>query len=69
MSRRRSELDPDFDPEVANHAGEMMQGSIVELRTKDPRDKTWEKLTHYDGSGRMGFVIDRSAYRRRRRRK
>ena len=64
MSKKRGH-DEEFDPEEAPHFGHFMQGSITELRTKDPKDKTWEKLSQYDGSGRVGFDLTPSKKRKR----
>jgi hypothetical protein len=56
MPKRRSN-DDEFDPDEAPHFGHFMQGNISELRTKDPKDRTWEKRSHYDGSGKVGFDL------------
>jgi hypothetical protein len=37
--RKGADFDPDYDPEAANHAGEMMQGSINTLWDKEPVGK------------------------------
>jgi hypothetical protein len=45
------------DPEWALHFGEFMQGSITELRTREKNDTRFEKRSHYDGSGKVGFDL------------
>jgi hypothetical protein len=47
----------DDDPEWAHHLGHFMQGSITELRTRDNNDTRFEKRSHYDGTGKMGFDL------------
>jgi hypothetical protein len=66
MPKRRADDDDEWnnDPEVAHHLGHFAQGSITELRTKDPRDKTFEKRSHYDGSGKIGFDLSPRKKRR-----
>ena len=63
MPRRRSEDDDDWS-EAASHAGEMMAGSINELRSADPPGRPFEPKR-----GPLGFCIDPEAYRPRRDRK
>ena len=70
MRRRRgAETDPDYDPEAANHAGEMALGSITELRTRDPSDTRYEPTSHYNGSGKVGFVLTPPPKKRSKKRK
>ena len=58
MPRRKGEYDdPDWQ-EAAAHTGEMMQGSIHELRSADPPGKPYEPKR-----GPLGFCIDPAAYR------
>lgn len=58
MAKRRADDAPEpKDPEEAGHAGEMMQGTITELRTREKGDTRFEKRSHYDGSGRVGFDL------------
>ena len=56
--RRRSEDDDDWS-EAASHVGEMMAGSINELRSADPPGRPFEPKR-----GPLGFCIDPAAYRR-----
>ena len=62
MPRRRRSEDDDWS-EAANHAGEMMAGSINELRSSDPPGKPFEPQR-----GPLGFCVDPAAYKRRPRR-
>jgi hypothetical protein len=58
MPKRRADDDPDLDdPEWAHHLGHFAQGSITELRTREKGDTRFEKRSHYDGSGRLGFDL------------
>jgi hypothetical protein len=59
MPRRRNEYDDPDWAEAAAHTGEMMQGSIHELRSADPPGKPYEPKR-----GPLGFCIDPEAYRR-----
>jgi hypothetical protein len=63
MPRRRSEDDDDWS-EAANHVGEMMAGSINELRSADPPGRPFEPQR-----GPLGFCVDPAAYKRRPRRR
>lgn len=65
MSRKRRADDDDNDPEYAHHHGHMMQGSITELRTREKGDTRFEKRSHYDGSGKVGFDLSPRKKRRR----
>ena len=58
MPRRRNEYDDPDWAEAAAHTGEMMQGSIHELRSADPPGKPYEPKR-----GPLGFCIDPTAYR------
>jgi hypothetical protein len=58
MPRRKAGYDdPDWQ-EAAAHTGEMMQGSIHELRSADPPGRPYEPKR-----GPLGFCIDPAAYR------
>jgi hypothetical protein len=63
MPKRRAKDDDDWS-EAASHAGEMMAGSINELRSADPPGRPYEPQR-----GPLGFCIDPAAYRARRRAK
>jgi hypothetical protein len=67
MSKRRGEYsDPDWE-EAAAHTGEMMQGSIVDLRHIEPRGRQFVKRY-----GPLGFDItpnQTKPIRKRKRRK
>ena len=63
MSKRRGIVDPDYDPEAAQHAGEMMQGYIHQLTDKEPIGKPFVKRQA------IGFDLNPDHYRRKRRRK
>jgi hypothetical protein len=58
MPRRKGEYDDPDWAEAAAHTGEMMQGSIHELRSADPPGKPYEPQR-----GPLGFCIDPAAYR------
>lgn len=63
MAKRRAYDDPDW-AEAASHTGEMMAGSIHELRSADPPGRPFEPQR-----GPLGFCIDPDAYRAKNRRK
>lgn len=63
MPRRRRSEDDDWS-EAANHVGEMMAGSINELRSADPPGRPFEPQR-----GPLGFCVDPAAYKRRPRRR
>jgi hypothetical protein len=65
MPKRRADVDPDYDPEAANHHGEMMQGQINQLSDKDYAPGQ-ARPRNYDGSGNVGFDL---RPRRKRKRK
>jgi hypothetical protein len=64
VSRRKADDDSD-DPEWAWHFGHFMQGSITELRTREKGDTRFEKRSHYDGSGKLGFDLTPRKKRKR----
>jgi hypothetical protein len=64
MPRRRGEYDDPDWKEVGSHLGEAFSGTISELRSDNPSGKPFKPVR-----GPMGFCIDPSAYRRKRRRK
>jgi hypothetical protein len=69
MPRRRGGYDDPDWAEAPAHTGEMMQGSLHELRSADPPGRPFEPRRE-----QLGFCVDPAAYRprppgRRRRRR